>query len=191
MSMGPDFSGGDVPQRSFSERLVGAIRLDATVYEEVEHTPEAMGQAATVVALAVVAQVFGTQDDTGLAGGALVLVGLLAGFMSWFVGTGIIWLVGVRLMNHTSDYAELLRTLGFASAPHVLYVFGALPLGMGAPLLTLAVSVLGLCAWVIAARQALDVTTGRAVVICLLGVFVQTLTLTFLVLAAAGMLAAA
>ena len=59
MSMGPDFSDGNVPQRSFGERLVGAIKLDATVYEEVEHTPDAMGQAAGVVALAVVARSLG------------------------------------------------------------------------------------------------------------------------------------
>ena len=51
MSLGPDFSDGNVPQRSFGERLLGAIKLDATVYEEVEHTPDAVGQAAGVVVL--------------------------------------------------------------------------------------------------------------------------------------------
>ena len=55
MSTGPDFSNGPVPSRSFGERLLGALRVDATIYEEVEHTPEALGQAAAVVALAAAA----------------------------------------------------------------------------------------------------------------------------------------
>ena len=162
MSMGPDFSDGNVPQRSFGERLLGAIKLDATVYEEVEHTPDAMGQAAGVVVLAVVAQTLGMPGDSGLG------IGLLSGFIGWLIGTAVIWLIGVQILKHTSDFQELLRTLGFASAPQVLYVLGILPLGPLAPLLLLAVGVLGLFAWVIAVRQALDVTTGRSIAICLL-----------------------
>ena len=162
MSMGPDFSHGEVPRRSFGERLWGAIRLDATVYEEVEHTPDAMGQAAGVVALAVAAQTLGVPSSGGLASG------LIGGFIGWALGTAVIWVIGVKILNHTSDYPELLRTLGFASAPQLLYAFLALPLGPGAPVLALAVTVLGLCAWVIAVRQALDVTTGRSIAICLL-----------------------
>ena len=162
MSLGPDFSDGNVPQRSFGERLLGAIKLDATVYEEVEHTPDAMGQAAGVVVLAVVAQPLGMPGDGGLVSG------LLSGFIGWLIGTAVIWLIGVQILKHTSDFQELLRTLGFASAPQVLYVLGILPLGPLVPLLLLAVGVLGLFAWVIAVRQALDVTTNRSILICLL-----------------------
>ena len=162
MTTGPDFSHGEVPRRSFGERLWGAIRLDATVYEEVEHTPDAMSQAVAVVALAAVAQTVGVPGSAGIVGG------LLGGFIGWAISTGVIWVIGVKLLDHTSDYPELLRTLGFASAPQLLYAFGALPLGPGAPVLAVAITVLGLCAWVIAVRQALDTTTVRSVVICLL-----------------------
>ena len=162
MSMGPDFSDGNVPQRSFGERLLGAIKLDATVYEEIEHTPDAIGQAAGVVALAVVARTLGVPGEGGLLGG------LLGGFIGWVIGTAVIWLIGVQILKHTSDFQELLRTLGFASAPQLLYAIGIIPLGPLVPVLVLAVGVLGLFAWVIAVRQALDVTTGRSVVICLL-----------------------
>ena len=158
-----------MPQRSFGERLLGAIQLDATVYEEVEHTPDAMGQAAAVVALAAVAQGVGVPGDGELASGILV------GFIGWLIGTAVIWLIGVQILKHTSDFQELLRTLGFASAPRLLYVLGLLPLGSLAPFLFLAVGVLGLFAWVIAVRQALDVTTGRSIVICLLAQIPGTL----------------
>ena len=162
MSTGPDFSEGPVPSRSFGERLLGAQRLDASVYEEVEHTPDALGQAAGVVALAALARGIGVSGELGVIGE------LLGAFAGWLFGTAVIWLVGVKILQHSSDFQELLRTLGFASAPQLLYILGVFPLGPLAPLLVLTVLVLGIFAWVIAARQALDVTTGRAVAICVL-----------------------
>jgi predicted neutral ceramidase superfamily lipid hydrolase len=124
-------------KRSFPDRLVSAIRLDVTVFDEVEHDPDAIGQAFWVVVLGSI------------------------------VGTGLIWLIGVRMMGCTSDYAELLRTVGFASAPKVLFLIGVLPLGAASYLLGLLIMILTTVASVLAVRQALDVTTGRAVMVCI------------------------
>lgn len=178
MSSGPDFSDGEVPSRSFGERLLGALRLDATVYEEVEHTPDALGQAAGVVALAAIARSLGVPGEGGLIGG------VAAGFVGWLFGTAVIWLVGVKILQHSSDFQELLRTLGFASAPQVLYVLGVIPLGPLEPVLALAVFVLGIFAWVIAVRQALDITTGRSVAVCALAQIPGLILLTLAMLAA-------
>jgi hypothetical protein len=157
--------------RPFSERFIGALKLDAGVYDEVEHDPSAMGQAAAVVALGALAQ--------GLAvvhGGFAPLVGgVIGGLLGWVFGTAVIWLIGVKWMDHTSDFQELLRTLGFASAPKLLLAIGVLPIGPLRPILTLAVAILTLIAFVIAVRQALDVSTGRAVWVCILGVVVSML----------------
>lgn len=163
MSDIPDYSdGGPTRRRSFRERLIGALTIDATVYEEVEHTPDAIKQAAWVVAIAALARGIGGYE-------AGFVAGVLGAFVMWVVGTGIIWLIGVVILDHTSDFPELLRTLGFASAPQVLYIAGILPLGPLEGMLTLGVWLLGVFAWVVAVRQALDVSTGRAVVICALG----------------------
>jgi hypothetical protein len=171
-------------RRSFVERVIAALRFDATVYEEVEHDPDALPQAAGVIALVAVAE--------GLAGvGAAGFSGLIGGVFSaglgWVLGAGIIWLVGVKLMNHSSDFPELLRTLGFASVPKVLLVFGILPIGPLRGLLALGVNVAVLIAFVIAVRQALDVSTGRAVGICLLA-FLVSLALSFVFAGTAALL---
>ncbi|MAE94434.1 MAG: hypothetical protein CL910_07225 [Deltaproteobacteria bacterium] len=68
----PTTSGG----RSFQERLIGALMLDASVYEEVEHDQDAMGQAVGVVALGAVA------GGIGALGGAIFQTALLAFFVS-------------------------------------------------------------------------------------------------------------
>lgn len=162
--------------RPFLERLIGALKLDPTVFEEVEHDEGALPQAAGVVALAAVAR--------ALTGGGVV-AGFVAGFVGWVVATALIWLIGVRIFKHTSDFLELLRTLGFASAPQIVLVLVALPLGPLSALIALAVLAFSIAAFVIAVRQALDVTTGRALLVCVLA-FVLNVAVGF-VLAGLGL----
>lgn len=165
------------PSRSFGERVVGALKLDATVYDEVEHDPASIGQAAGVIGLAAIAEGLG---GIGQGGAGALLGGIFSAFLGWVLSCGIVWAIGVKGMNHTSDFPELLRTLGFASAPKLLLVLGVLPIGPLRGLLFLGVSVLTLVAFVIAVRQALDVTTGRAVLICVLAVGASILLALFL-----------
>lgn len=187
-TMDPGGAPGGAPTggRTFGERLFGALKLDATVFEEVEHDPGALGQAATVVVLAAVAQALAGFGVGGLSAAASNLVGSLVG---WFIAVGLVWLIGVVLFHHTSDYVELLRTLGFANAPGILLALAVLPWGPFLVVLQLAVFVLSVVAWVIAARQALDVGTGRAVWICVLAQLVPfaVAALLLLLLGATGL----
>jgi hypothetical protein len=156
------------------------MRLEADVFEEVEHDETAMLQAAGVVGLASLAGAMGLA-----AVGAGVFSSLIGGIVSWFVGAGLVWFVGVRWFEHESDYPELLRTLGFASAPQLLLVAGVLPLGPLRVLLALAVWAWSIAAWVVAVRQALDVDTARAISVCLLAFVLRVLL--FLAFAAIGL----
>lgn len=155
------------PRRNFGDRLIGAIKLDASVYEEIEHDPSSMGQAAGVVVLAAVATTIGSASGVG---GSSLVGGVVGGLLGWVASTAVVWLIGVRIMKHTSDYAELLRTLGFASAPRLIAFLGIAPV-VGF-LAILASGIVGLVAYVIAVRQALDVTTGRAIFVCVLAYLV-------------------
>lgn len=183
MSTGGISSAGMGASRSFGERLFGALKLDATVYEEVEHDNSAFGQAALVVALASLAQGIGSYQQAGAVGS---IANLVFNFVSWFISTGLVWLIGVKIMNHTSDYPELLRTLGFASAPGLLAVIGVVPVDSLNIVVGLAVLVLSLMAWVIAARQALDVSTGRAIVVCFIALLIPWAISLFLVALVVG-----
>ena len=149
-------------KRSFGERLMGALRLDAATYDEIEHDPDALGQAAGVIALSAVCAGIGSASG----GLGAILGGVVAAFIGWLLATGIVWLIGVRMMGHTSDYPELLRTLGFASAPQLLLIIAFIPV-LGA-IVRIGVFFWGLAAYVVAVRQALDVETGRAIVVCVL-----------------------
>ena len=149
--------------RSIVDRMRGAALLDVATYEEVEHDTTATGQAAVVVALAAVAAAIGNlfRGGPGLIG---ALVGYLVGWLLW---SGITYFVGTRVFGGTARWGELLRTLGFAQAPGVLLVAAIVP-GLGW-LVKAVVGIWLLATGLVAIRQALDVTTGKAVLTAVLG----------------------
>lgn len=140
-------------------RMIGAAKLDVATYEEVEHDTSATTQAGLVVVLAAIAQ--------GIASPAGVISGIIGSLIGWLAMAGLTYFIGTRLFKGTATWGELLRTLGFATAPGILYIVGIIPiLGW---LASLAIMIWVLVAVVIAIRQALDVTTGKAVLTGLLG----------------------
>jgi hypothetical protein len=152
---------------SFTERMIGAAKLETATYEEVEHDPNALGQAIGVVVLSALASGIGS-----LGGGPTGMVmGIVFALVGWFIWAGIIFLVGTKVMPEPetrADLGQLLRTMGFAASPGVLNVLGIIPiLGW---IVRFAVMIWQLVAMVIAVRAALDYkTTGKAVIVCLIG----------------------
>jgi len=160
---------------SFTERMIGAARLDAETYEEVEHDSNAMGQAVAVVLLSSVAAGIGSILYMDLL--TALVVGSIAALLGWVVWAFLTWFIGTKLLPEASteaDMGQLLRTVGFASAPGILRVVGIVP-GIGG-LLMLACDIWMLAAMVVAVRQALDYTsTWRAVGVCVIGFVVLVL----------------
>lgn len=152
---------------TFSRRLLGAMRLNVSTYEEIEADRRATGQALLVVALSSVAGGLGATGITG-GGPSGLIFGTLAALVGWLAWATLIYIVGARLYPEPqtrADVGELLRTIGFASAPGLFRVAGLVP-GLDWPIYV-ATSVWMLAAMVIAVRQALDfTTTTRALAVC-------------------------
>jgi len=163
------------PRTSFGMRMWRATLLHADTYEEVEADRGALGQAAAIVLLASVAATGGFALRLALGHplppGSLPLpmqiaVIFLEPPVLWAAGSAFAYMVGAsffRTADTETDYAEVLRTTGFAFTPAMLAGLAFVPpdaLGLGvlglARLWTLAASV-------VAIRQALDFTTARAI----------------------------
>ena len=157
---------------NIQDRMLRAAKLDVELYEEVEHDEGALGQATTVVVLSAVAAGIGSLGIGGLSG---LVSGTLAALLGWYVWAFLIYFIGTRLLPEPqtrADHGELLRTIGFSSAPGLIRVAGIIP-GLGAIVFSLA-GIWMLVATVIAVRQALDYkSTWRAVGVCLIGWIVQ------------------
>jgi hypothetical protein len=150
---------------SFQDRVVGALKLDAATFEEVEHDATAINQAAAVVAIAALARAVGGLGYGGL--GFFVLQLVLAA-IGWFIGSAVLWLVGTRLLpgnNTQADLGQMLRVAGFAQAPNVLAVFSIMPfLGF---LISFVGMLWALAALVVGVKAALDYDDiVKAIIVC-------------------------
>ena len=158
------------------DRMFRAAKLDAQLYEEVEADRNATGQAMTVVVLAAVAAGIGSLGSGSAIG---IITGTIVALLSWLVWALLTYFIGTRLLPEpqtSADYGELLRTIGFASAPGLIRVLGIVP-GLAAPLFLIG-GIWMLVAMVIAVRQALDYTsTWRALGVCLIGWLAQVVIL--------------
>ena len=143
---------------------MGVVRLNVPTYEEIEHDNSATTQAAIVVGVVAVASGIGALGSD--EGNAIVqfLFGIVSAFIGWILFAWLAHLVGTRLIpgeNTSADLGQVLRTLGFAQAPNVLAIFGII--GALGGIIAFVGSIWALVCAVIALRQALDMSTGRAI----------------------------
>ena len=135
------------------DRIFRAIKIDVELYEEVERDKSATIQAGLVVVLSSMAAGVGALQ----LGASNFLLAPIFSLISWYVWAYIIYFVGVKLFhekNTKSNHGDLLRTIGFSSAPGLLRVFGVTPDLM-------AVTFIGSAFWMLACmvvgvRAALD-----------------------------------
>jgi len=162
----------------FVNRIIRACKLDVSLYEEVEADKSATLQAALVVVLSSIAAGIGAIS----LGASNFLLAPLLSLVSWYIWAYLIYLIGAKFFpepNTKSNHGELLRTIGFSSAPGLIRVFGFTP-----DLFTLTVFIGGiwmLIAMIIAVRQALDYeSTWRAIGVVVIGFLVQAIFLVML-----------
>ena len=150
---------------NFTERMIRAAKLDASLYEEVEDDKTAMGQAMGVVVLSSLAAGIGSAS----MGGRNLIVVTIAALVGWYIWAYLTYFIGTKLLAETqteADHGELLRTIGFSSSPGLIRILGIIP---GFTNLVFAVAgIWMLIAMVIAVRQALDYTKHAASVGCVL-----------------------
>lgn len=166
--------------RTMLDRMMGAARLDLATFNEVEHDSSLTTQAAVVVMLVALAKAIGAWD----VGPTSAVVTAVASLVGWLIWAGVTYVIGDKLLGGTATWGELLRTLGFAQAPGVLLVFGVLPLIGG--LLAFVVSLWTLVAGIIGIREALDFSTGKAVITAVLGWLALVIPLALMEAAALG-----
>jgi hypothetical protein len=155
---------------TFLNRIVGAVALNPAVYEEVEADHAATMQAMAVVALSSLAAGVGAVGLAGARMTTLAGISLLA-FAVWGIWAFLILQLGARLFpspGTQADMGQLLRTIGFATAPGILRIAAVIP-GMTSAIFAVT-AVWMLAAMIVAIRQALDYSsTARAFAVCALG----------------------
>jgi hypothetical protein len=170
------------------DRIIGVLKLDANVYEEIEADESATSQAAIVVAIvAIVGGLIGGGISAAMGGSFLgsFLSQLLSAFIGWFIWSAVTYFVGTSLFGGKATMGEMLRVLGFAQAPGILSIIPVCGSFVGW-IWTLA------CTF-IAIRQGLDLDNGKAAMTAVIA-FIAVIIVSFVIgaiLAAVGLAAGA
>jgi Yip1-like protein len=159
--------------RSITDRMIGALRLDESTYEEVEADTTATSQAAFVVVGTSLVAAAGNALLRGgeVNGGIIVAIAQLVG---WAVNAWLAYLIGTKIIpgpQTRSTWGEVARTLGFANTPRVFLLFVAVPGITG--LVRTVVGLWVLIATLVALRSALDCGTGRALAVAVISTLAQ------------------
>ena len=159
----------------FVNRIIRACKLESSLYEEVEADKTATIQAASVVVLSSIAAGIGAIS----LGASNFLMAPLISLISWYIWAYLIYFIGAKLFPEPTtqaDHGELLRTIGFSSAPGLIRVFGFTPELMSITFIGSAIWML--VAMIVAVRQALDYqSTWRAIGVVVIGFLVQAIFL--------------
>lgn len=163
-------------------RMLRCAVLHADTYEEVEADPGCWPQALLVVAVTALSSAAGAWLETwtwhpvaedGSLGLALEVAARgLEPLVLWLGGAAFAYMVGssfFRGPETETDYAEVLRTTGFAFAPGWLFFASLVPPAAAGLAVMWLLRLWVLMALMVAVRQALDFTTGRAVGTVLVG----------------------
>lgn len=151
----------------FLYRLMGAAVLDHSMYEGIEADRSITLQAAAAVLLSSLAAGLGaggwfTGDVRMMAAVSVIALA------TWFAWAVMMHQIGTRLLPSPQTRAtlgELLRTVGFAASPGLIFVFAIFPV-MTLPVFALGVAWM-FAAMVIGVRHALDYAGNmRALAVC-------------------------
>jgi hypothetical protein len=180
---------------ALTDQMIRASRLDIALYEEVEADTTQTTNALTIVVISALCSGIGAAISASMTSGAnapspiLALLGtVVAAVVGWAIGSGCIYWVGTRFFGGTATWGEVMRTLGYASSPGILRIFTFIPV-LGS-LIGLVVGIWTIVTNVVAIRQALDVSTGKAIVAGIIGgllALIPVVIISELVLAPAAM----
>jgi len=168
------------------ERIVRVVKLDHTVWGEIEADEAANTEAVAIVVVAYLLSALGSALAVWLYGGSFgtglgtfflqLIVGVL---LSWLLWAYVTMLVGTKLFGGQATFWEMGRTLGYASAPAAVGILAAIPcLG---PIIGLVAGLLSLVLGFFAIREALDLPTDKSIFTILIS-WVIVFALSFVVL---------
>lgn len=158
-----------------TQRIIGALTFRKGVYNEVELDTTFTNTAWILVAVvAFLSQIGSFAQGNILNWFGAAILGTIGAVIGFAVAAAIISWVGRSVYDADVSFDELVRTLGLAyvwRAIGFLGVFGAL-IGFLNCLLApvfIAAWILGLVAWFVAAKEALDLDWAQTIITVILG----------------------
>jgi len=156
-------------------KVIGAFTFRKGVYAEVEKDTKFTTNAWLIVIVVAFLSQLGGNASRGF-GGMLVgtVIGTIFAVGGFALAAFVISLIGKSLFNATVTFEEVVRTLGLAYVWNIIGFAGILAVlspalvCVASPLLFIG-WVMGLIAWFVAAKEALDLDWGKTIITVVIG----------------------
>jgi hypothetical protein len=178
-----------------ADRITGAFSFRRDIYAEVERDTSFTSTAWLLVVITAFLNQLGSKAGTVYAVGGVSVQRFGVGIFNWIISTLIgtvfmvaafavgVWLINLigRTVFHADvNFNELVRTLGLAyvwNAVAILGIFAAITPVLGCVLtpIQIVAAILGLVAWFIAAKEALDLQWVETIITVFIGWLVKLL----------------
>jgi hypothetical protein len=143
---------------NFQDRVVGALKGQASTFAEVKADPAALSQSALIVLVSGIARAIGLVMSPFVVFGVMMAAGAaITSVVGWAIGCVVLWAVGTKVIpgrNTQVDIVTVMRTTGFAFVPLIAMVLAYLPVFGG--LIGLAAGLWSLYLMVLATRVVFD-----------------------------------
>ena len=140
------------------DRMKRAMKMEDSLYAEVEHDPVASKQGLYIITLVSVSQAMGRGLETVIAGRPLdnILATGIFGFIETIIGLAVwsyvLYFIGDKIMKATVTPPEIWRCTGFARSPGIFFII---------PFIGPLVNIWIFVAYLKAGKQALNLSTGK------------------------------
>jgi hypothetical protein len=157
------------------DRIIGAFTFRRAVYAEVEKEAAFTTTAWILVVVVAFINQLGAAASRNLIGWLLgAVVGTVFAVIGFGLGAFVVSLVGRAAFNADVTFDEMVRTLGLAYVWQVVGVIGIVAvlspaLGCLTAPAVLVAGLLGLVAWFVAAKEALDLEWLQTIVTVIIG----------------------
>ncbi len=174
-----------------ADRMFRAAMLDPLVFDEIKKDRDATTQAVQVIivlgVIGVISSLVQTLNAPAESAAETsvftnVATSVATAVLGWLLWAFLAYLLGTGIFGGTASYLEMLRAIAFAQSPSVISIL-SVPLVFIPAAGTILGGLLGLAAalWVlivdvIATRQTLGISTGKATIITVIITFVMIVT---------------
>lgn len=101
-----------------------SLIFDQNIYKKVKKSGEYTKYCILIVLIAALADGISTAHYTNAEG---LIKQLVFSIVGWIVSSGVIYIIGVKVIGYKSGIMELARTLGISYSPHVINLFAVIP----------------------------------------------------------------
>jgi hypothetical protein len=157
------------------DRIIGAFTFRRGVYAEVEKDQAFTTTAWILVIVVAFLNQLGSSASPSLAGWSLdTVLGTIGAVIGFALGAFVVQLVGRIVFSADVSFEEMVRTLGLAYVWQVIGLIGAVQVFSEALSCLLAPAlfiawILALIAWLVAAKEALDLQWVPTIVTVIIG----------------------